>query len=117
MRLKDKVALITGGSKGIGRAIADRFVREGARGVVADVDDLAGREAVKALKAAGGEAVYVRADVSQAGDCEEMVRVAERTFGKLNVLVNNAGIMHPEDDDAVKTSEQAREKTLEVTLK
>ncbi len=117
MRLANKVALITGAGGGIGGESALLFAAEGARIVVADVDETSGRETVKRVKAAGGEALFVRADVSYDADCAHMVNEAERAFGKLDVLFNNAGIMDASDDDAVKTSEQVWEKTLAINLK
>src|SRR2546430_15945674 len=105
MRLEDKVALITGAASGIGREAALLFAREGAKIVVVDLQDKAGEKTVADIKAAGGQATYVHADVSKKADAENMVRVAEETFGKLNVLFNNAGISHINDDDAISTEE------------
>lgn len=117
MRLKDKVALITGAGSGIGRETALVFAAEGAKIVVVDVNDAAGNETVALLKKQGGEAVYVHADVSKAADCEKMVNVAEQTFGKLNVLFNNAGIMHSNDDNAMTTDEEVWDLTMAINLK
>jgi NAD(P)-dependent dehydrogenase (short-subunit alcohol dehydrogenase family) len=117
MRLKGKVALITGAGGGIGGESALLFASEGASVVVVDVSDAQGAETVKRVQAAGGKAAFVHADVSKSKDCEDMVRFAERTFGKLDVLFNNAGIMDSNDDDAVKTSEEVWEKTLAINLK
>jgi 3-oxoacyl-[acyl-carrier protein] reductase len=91
-RLDGKIALITGAASGIGRAAALRFAREGARVVVADIQDAAGEETVAAIAAAGGQAVYVHADVSQSADAQRMVEAALRSFGRLDVLFNNAGV-------------------------
>lgn len=117
MRLKDKVALITGGASGIGRETAQLFAREGARVVVADVDDRGGKRLAGRIRRAGGEAAYCRADVSRDGDCATMVAAAETEFGALHVLFNNAGIMLAEDADAVATSEEVWDRTLAVNLK
>ena len=117
MRLKGKVALITGAASGIGRETALLFAKEGASVVVADVSDNDGKETVARIEAEGGQAVYTHADVSRAADSLNMVSVAEKTFGKLNVLFNNAGIMHGKDDDAVGTEEDVWELTMAVNLK
>lgn len=117
MRLKDKVALITGAGGGIGGESALLFAAEGASVVVSDVVDDAGREVVRRVVAAGGKAAFVHADVSRASDCENMVKFAESTFGKLDVLFNNAGIMLSDDDDAISTSEATWEKTMSINLK
>jgi NAD(P)-dependent dehydrogenase (short-subunit alcohol dehydrogenase family) len=116
-RLADKVALVTGAGSGIGRQSALLFAREGARVVVADVQDAAGEAVVAEIAAAGGEAVYVHADVARAADAEGMVRAAEERFGRLDVLFNNAGISHPRDDDAVETEEEVWDLTMNVNLK
>ena len=117
MRLQDKVALITGAGSGIGREAALLWAREGAKIVVADVNDAAGQATVDDIQAAGGAAVYVRADVSKAADAEGMVRAAEESFGKLNVLFNNAGIMHSDDDNAMTTEEDVWDLTMSINLK
>ncbi|HZS65778.1 MAG TPA: glucose 1-dehydrogenase [Burkholderiales bacterium] len=117
MRLKDKVALITGAGSGIGRQAALVFAREGAAILVVDVNDAGGNETVAMVKQAGGRAGYCRADISKARETEQMVAAAEREFGKLNVLFNNAGIMHAKDDDAVSTSEEVWDLTLDINAK
>ena len=117
MRLQNKTALITGGSSGIGRETALLFAREGANIVVVDVNDTGGNETVTLIREAGGEAVYVHADVSKAADCAQMVDVAEKTFGALHILFNNAGIMHSDDDDAVATEESVWDLTMNINVK
>lgn len=117
MRLKDKIALITGASSGIGRETALLFAAEGASIVVVDVDDKNGEKTVQEVQAQGGKAAYVHADVSKAADCENMVRVAEQTFGKLNILFNNAGISHKDDDNAMTTEESVWDLTMAINVK
>jgi NAD(P)-dependent dehydrogenase (short-subunit alcohol dehydrogenase family) len=117
MQLEDKVALITGASSGIGRETSLLFAKEGARIVAADVNDAGGEETAALVSQENGHAVFIHADVSKAADCQRMVEVAEKTFGKLNILFNNAGIMHPKDDDAVNTEENVWELTLAINLK
>jgi NAD(P)-dependent dehydrogenase (short-subunit alcohol dehydrogenase family) len=117
MRLKDKVALITGAGSGIGRESALLFAHEGAVIVVVDVNDDAARETVALVEQQGARAAYCRADVSRASDCENMVAFAEKEFGKLDVLFNNAGIMHSKDDDAIATDESIWDFTMNINAK
>jgi NAD(P)-dependent dehydrogenase (short-subunit alcohol dehydrogenase family) len=117
MRLGNKVALITGGSAGIGKETSLLFAKEGASVIVADIDDQNGQGVASQITHQGGNAVYFHADVSKAGDCEAMVAFAEKTYGKLNVLFNNAGIMHSNDDDAVSTEESVFDLTIAVNVK
>ncbi|MBU0672230.1 MAG: glucose 1-dehydrogenase [Candidatus Margulisbacteria bacterium] len=99
MRLKDKVAIVTGGSRGIGKATCIRFAKEGAKVVVnyasaADKGDIAStaEQVVKEIKAVGGEAIAFDADVSNKAKVEEMVNEVVRKFGRLDIMVSNAGI-------------------------
>ena len=117
MRLQDKVALITGASGGIGRETALLFAREGASIVCVDVNDKAGKETVKLVKATGGEAAFKHADISNADDCAAMVKFAEKKYGQLNILFNNAGIMHHSDDNAVTTEESIWDLTMNINAK
>lgn len=117
MRLKDKVALITGGGSGIGREASLLFAREGAAVVVVDVVDDAGRHTVEEVTSHGGRASYVHADVSSGKDSEAMVVHAEHEFGRLNIVFNNAGIMHSADDDAISTSEETWDLTMRINAR
>lgn len=117
MRLNDKVALITGAGSGIGRETALLFASEGAKVVAVDLNLDAAEAVAAAIKAAGGDAIAVKADVSKASDCQAMVAAAEKNFGKLNVLMNNAGISHADDDDAVSTSEEVWDLTFAINVK
>ena len=117
MRLKEKVALITGAGSGIGRESSLLWASEGASIVAVDIDQKAAQGTVDAVTAAGGRAVAVEADVSRAQDCERMIATAEREYGRLNILFNNAGIMHSQDDDAVTTDEAVWDLTMNVNAK
>jgi NAD(P)-dependent dehydrogenase (short-subunit alcohol dehydrogenase family) len=92
MRLKDKVALITGAGSGMGRATATLFAREGARVAVVDVNAAGAEETVRRITSAGGEALAIRADVSNSEDASAMVSGAVKKFGGLDIIYNNAGI-------------------------
>ena len=117
MRLKDKVALITGGSSGIGAATSRLFASEGAKVIIVDIDDAAGEALAEALTEAGFEAAYIHADVSKATDCEAMIAFAEKHYGQLNILFNNAGIMHSSDDNAQVTEEDVWDLTMDINAK
>ncbi|MBM3189756.1 MAG: glucose 1-dehydrogenase [Chloroflexi bacterium] len=92
-RLEGKVAVVTGSSSGLGRAIAVMFAQEGAKVLVnADSNVAGGQETVRMIKDAGGEAIFVQADVSKSADCKRMMRAAVDAFGRIDVLVNNAGV-------------------------
>jgi NAD(P)-dependent dehydrogenase (short-subunit alcohol dehydrogenase family) len=116
-RLAGKVALITGAGSGMGRAAAELFAGEGTKVVVTDVVDDAGNATVAAVRAAGGDAAYVRADVSKAADCEAMVQCATDTYGGLHVLYNNAGIFPADDGGVLDTPESTWEKVMDINLK
>jgi NAD(P)-dependent dehydrogenase (short-subunit alcohol dehydrogenase family) len=91
-RIDGKVALITGAASGIGEATAELFAREGARVVLADVQDDLGQQVLERIRRAGGTAEYVHCDVSVAEDVGGMVRTAVDTYGRLDILYNNAGL-------------------------
>ena len=90
MKLKDKVALVTGAGSGIGRATAVLFAREGARVAVADIQAQGGQETVQKIRDGGGEALFLRTDVSKARDVENMIRHTIATYGRIDILHNNA---------------------------
>ena len=117
MRLQDKVAIITGAGSGIGREAALIFAREGARVVVADLNDQAGEATVAAIQGSGGDAFHVHTDVSKAASVENMVRTTEDHFGQLNVIFNNAGIFPDADASVVNTSEEVWDLVMNVNLK
>jgi NAD(P)-dependent dehydrogenase (short-subunit alcohol dehydrogenase family) len=104
MRLRDKVAIVTGGASGMGLSEATLFAREGAKVVVADLLEVEGRQAVEKIAAEGGAARFVRHDVTSEASWQETVKAAVSTFGKLDVLVNNAGISGTYDPDMLSVS-------------
>ncbi len=114
--LDGKVALITGGSTGIGRATAQIFAREGAQVGVADVNAEGAEETVRLIQAAGGAALFIRADVSQAADTEAMVRTVVETYGRLDCAFNNAGI-EGEMQSTQDYSEAVWERVMGINLK
>jgi NAD(P)-dependent dehydrogenase (short-subunit alcohol dehydrogenase family) len=113
-RLDGKVALITGAAGGMGREASILFAAEGARVVMTDVTEDAGRAAAEDI---GAGAAFVRADVSNPADAEAMVRFAVDRFGGLHVLYNNAGIIHPDDTGVVETDEETWDRTMSINLK
>jgi len=94
MRLKDKVAIITGAGSGFGAGIAKRFALEGARVVVNDILTAAGEQVAGEIATAGGKALFVRGDVTRGADWANLVGATESAFGKLDIVVNNAGWTH-----------------------
>ncbi len=99
-RFEGKVALVTGGASGIGRATALAFAREGAKVVIADINVAGGEETVKMIRGSGGEAIFVKTDVRIAEEVKNMADKAVEAFGQLNCAFNNAGI----NEDAVTVS-------------
>ena len=114
-RMKDKVAVITGSGKGLGEAMALLFSREGAKIVVFDIDEGAGRETVEQIREQGGEAIFVHGDVSNPDDAVRLIDAAVDAYGRADVLVNNAGI-HV-DKTVANTTEAEWDQILGVNLK
>lgn len=115
MRLDGKVALISGGTSGIGSATAIRFVREGAAVVITGRSSDRGEEVVRAMRAIGGDALFVRSDVRIAADCRNAVEQTLERFGKIDILFNNAGVFHPRT--LPECTEEEWDETIDSSLK
>ena len=117
MRLEDKVSIITGGGSGMGRTAALMFAAEGAKVVVADYAEAAGAETVRLVREAGGEATFVRTDISSEPDAKAMVDHAVATYGRVDTLYNNAGIMPEEDHSVIDTPVDAWDRVMAVNVR
>lgn len=115
MRLKDKISIITGGARGIGLATAEKFAAEGAKVAVCDVDAAAVEEAVRAISGQGGEAVGFTVDITKKDEVEAMVNSIMGKWGRIDVLVNNAGII--QDGQLHKMTDEQFDKVIDVNLK
>jgi NAD(P)-dependent dehydrogenase (short-subunit alcohol dehydrogenase family) len=118
MRLKDKVALITGAGRGIGFAGAQAFVREGARVVIAEISEELGTRAEAALRRAGGEAAFVRTDCADSASVQALMTRTEQLYGGLHVLYNNASVfLNTVDGPVTELLEETWEKILSINLR
>ncbi len=118
MRLKDKVAIVTGGGAGIGEAIALKYAQEGARVVVAEIDSQRGESAVRALKDQGGEGIFVLTDVSSEDQVKAMVQAGINRFGRIDILVNNAAILITHGDGrAHEIANETWDRTINTNLR
>jgi 3-oxoacyl-[acyl-carrier protein] reductase len=114
-RLENKVAIITGSGRGIGRETALLFAQEGAKIVVSDIDSAAGEQTATEIRRAGGTAIFVRADVSKRADAQVLADTAAQEFGRIDILVNNAGIL--KDATLLKMTEEQFDHVIAVNLK
>lgn len=115
MNIQGKVAIITGGARGIGKGTALRFANAGAKVVIADFDSAAGQETVAQIIAAGGEALFVKVDVTSREQVRAMVESAVEAFGRVDVLINNAGITA--DATLGKMTEEQWDRVIDINLK
>jgi NAD(P)-dependent dehydrogenase (short-subunit alcohol dehydrogenase family) len=115
MRLEDKVALVTGGTSGIGRATALLFAEEGAKVAITGRNEARGRSVVEEIEKAGGRAVFLRSDVRFAADCQRAVEETLHAFGGLDILFNNAGVYYP--NTVPDSSEEEWDLTIDICLK
>ncbi|KAF7727665.1 hypothetical protein EC973_007323 [Apophysomyces ossiformis] len=118
-RLSGKVAIVTGAASGIGFESAVLFAKEGAKVVCADLNEEGAAKAAKKINELYGDnnAIAVKTDVSKEEDIKALVDKAMETYGKLNIMFNNAGIMHPKDDNALTTEERIWDLTMDINVK
>jgi NAD(P)-dependent dehydrogenase (short-subunit alcohol dehydrogenase family) len=116
MRLANRTILVTGAGRNLGRASAELFAKEGAAVVVADLNPGDAETVADGIRKSGGRALAVEADVTNEASCHAMVAAAEKAFGALNGIFNNAGIMMPDDEGPVETPLASWEKTIAVNL-
>ncbi|MFH0965429.1 MAG: glucose 1-dehydrogenase [Planctomycetota bacterium] len=117
-RLKDKVAVITGAGRGIGRAAAELFAKEGAKVVIAEIREELGGETEGAIRKSGGEALFVRTDVSRSRDVQGLMEAVRQRYGVLHVLYNNASVfLGKEDGPVTELGEETWERILNVNLR
>lgn len=114
MRLQDKVAIVTGGANGLGRETILRFVKEGAKVVIADYNEESGQHVLKEVLELGGSAIFVKVNVADQRSVKAMVETTIAQFGKVDILINNAGITN--DGMLAKLSEDAWQKVIDVNL-
>jgi NAD(P)-dependent dehydrogenase (short-subunit alcohol dehydrogenase family) len=113
--LKNKVAIITGGASGIGRATALLFAREGAAVTIVDIDEAQGKSAITEIEAENGKAIFIKCDVTRSEDCQGAIEKAVVTFGGLDILFNNAGIIRR--TNLLDTSETEWDRVMDVNVK
>jgi NAD(P)-dependent dehydrogenase (short-subunit alcohol dehydrogenase family) len=114
-RFEEKAVIVTGGAKGIGKACALAFAREGGRVAIADVSDQAGRETVDLIETAGGEAIFVKCDISDSAEVQQLVKQTVEAFGGVDVLHNNAGVVRY--GTVVEMSEEDWDYQLNINLR
>ncbi len=117
MRLQDKVTIITGAGGGMGRTAAQMFAGEGAKVVVAEFSEAAGQETVRLVQDAGGEATFVKTDVANEADAKSMVDHALATYGRVDALYNNAGIMPEADHSVTDTDVETWDRVMAVNVR
>lgn len=115
MRLKDKVSIITGAGTGIGRATAIKFAKEGGKVIVADLNEAAMQETVSTIVEIGGEAIAFKVDITNRQQISHMVDEIMRVYGRIDVLVNNAGII--DDGQLYKMTDEQFDRVIDVNLK
>ncbi len=115
MRLSNKIAMITGGTSGIGRATALLFAREGAKVSITGRNEARGKQVVEEIEKEGGDAIFIRADVRFSTECRRAVELTLQAFGRLDILFNNAGVFYP--STVTDCTEEEWDLTIDINLK
>jgi NAD(P)-dependent dehydrogenase (short-subunit alcohol dehydrogenase family) len=115
-RLKDKVAVVTGGANGIGKAISELFAEEGAWVLVSDIEDEPGKDVARRIQQKGGAAEYCHADVSSTADVSRAIAVAAAKNGRIDILCNNAAYLSPDFHDILGSTEDEWTKCINIAL-
>src|SRR5258708_3181039 len=115
MRLENKVALVTGGTSGIGEAVAEMFAREGAKIAITGRNESRGHAVMARILESGGKTIFLRTDVRKAAECQRAVDETLRSFGRLDILFNNAGVFFPQT--ALERSQEKRALPIATHLK
>ncbi len=115
MKVKDKIVILTGAASGIGRSTAILFAKEGAKQVLSDIDVKGGKETLEMVKKVGGDAIFLKCDVSKRNDVKEMVEKTIETYGRIDILINNAGVVRVGQIEDM--SEEEYDLLLNVNLK
>jgi 3-oxoacyl-[acyl-carrier protein] reductase len=116
MRLKDKVAIVTGGGSGFGEGIARRYAQEGAKVVVSDINEEGARRVAGVIKQQGGNAIHIKTDVAKRADVKVMVKTALDAHGRIDIMVNNAGVTH-RNQPMLDVPEEMFDKIFNVNVK
>jgi NAD(P)-dependent dehydrogenase (short-subunit alcohol dehydrogenase family) len=115
-RIKDKVAIVTGGANGIGKAICERYAQEGAWVLIVDIEETSGQATTAAIKAAGGSADFLRADVSNQEEVQAVIKQAAAHNGRIDILCNNAAYISSDFHGALDSTEEEWRNSVNVTL-
>lgn len=118
MRLKQKVAVVTGGGAGLGRSVAEKFAREGAQVVIAEIDENRGKDTCARIEAENAQAVFIQTDVGEEAEVIALAEKVRERYGRIDIMYNNAGVLfHGKDAKAHELSTEIWDRTMRVNLR